>query len=293
MESEHIVRWRRDFIRKIRKFRSEHPQNDIVYLDETWAHCNMVKEKMWADDQFDLNLPIGGGGRYIIVHAGSRRGFISNAAKCYRTTQVDGDYHRSMNSQVFEDWFTRQLLPNLSPNSLIVLDNAAYHSRLVEKRPSSSSKKIDIIEYLMKLNIEPDSSLIKPELLQLAKNNAPPKKYFVDELAAANGHSICRLPPYHCDLNPIELIWAQLKTSIRKNNITFKMRNLEALILQAIEAIDQDHWLKACQHVDEIKNKYWCSDNTIDDIFDESLEQITEVNPSSEIESNDESDIEN
>jgi hypothetical protein len=31
-------------------------------------------------------------------------------------------------------------------------------------------------------------------------------KYAVDEMAKAHGHTVLRLPPYHCVFNPIELL---------------------------------------------------------------------------------------
>lgn len=34
------------------------------------------------------------------------------------------DYHKDMNSGLIERWFEIQLLPNLQPNSVIVMDNA-------------------------------------------------------------------------------------------------------------------------------------------------------------------------
>jgi hypothetical protein len=34
------------------------------------------------------------------------------------------------------------------------------------------------------------------------------KNFLADEIMTANGHTVLRLPPYHPDLNPIELIWA-------------------------------------------------------------------------------------
>jgi transposase len=31
-----------------------------------------------------------------------------------------------------------------------------------------------------------------------------------------NGHTIVRLPPYNCELDPIELVWKGVKHNIRK-----------------------------------------------------------------------------
>jgi hypothetical protein len=40
--------------------------------------------------------------------------------------------------------------------------------------------------------------------------------YLIDNLANLNGHTIVRLPPYNCELNPIELVWKGVKHNIRK-----------------------------------------------------------------------------
>ena len=42
--------------------------------------------------------------------------------------RTQGDYHDEMTAKHFEEWFTSKLLPNIQLNSLIVMDNASYHS---------------------------------------------------------------------------------------------------------------------------------------------------------------------
>jgi transposase len=37
------------------------------------------------------------------------------------------------------------------------------------------------------------------------------KKYNIDEIAKASKKTVLRLPPYHCEFNPNELIWGQIK----------------------------------------------------------------------------------
>ena len=56
-----------------------------------------------------------------------------------------------------------------------------------------------------------DQALTKPELLMLVKQANPQKTYRIDELARRHGVEVLRLPPYHPDLNPIELVWAHEK----------------------------------------------------------------------------------
>ena len=69
--------------------------------------------------------------------------------------------------------------------------------------------------------------MLKAELLQLVRQNKNKyDKYAVDELAKADNKTILRLPPYHCELNPIELIRAQVKNFVAKESKTFKMTHV-------------------------------------------------------------------
>jgi transposase len=60
----------------------------------------------------------------------------------------------------------------------------------------------------------------RPELFTIIKENNIGKVYFIDDLAAKYGHTVLRLPPYYCVLNPIEMVWSQLKHKISKVNNT-------------------------------------------------------------------------
>jgi transposase len=53
--------------------------------------------------------------------------------------------------------------------------------------------------------------------------------YKFDVLLERHGYNILRLPPYHPDLNPIEKIWASVKNSVAKKNVTFKLDNAKIL----------------------------------------------------------------
>lgn len=110
----------------------------------------------------------------------------------------DGDYHNQMTSVKFEEWFRNQLLPNIAPNSVIVMDNAAYHSTQIEKMPTSTWRKRDIKEWLIKKGAQPGDELLKNQLLLLTKQYITGKKYLIDTIAEEAGHRVVRLPPYHC-----------------------------------------------------------------------------------------------
>ena len=84
------------------------------------------------------------GQRLIIVHAGSRTGFINGAKLIYKSSSSTGDYHREMNSNNFTKWLKEMLIPNLPPHSAVVMDNASYHTTQAQKCPTSSSRKDQI-----------------------------------------------------------------------------------------------------------------------------------------------------
>ena len=49
-----------------------------------------------------------------------------------------------MNGNDFHEWF-KSIIPRLESNSVIVMDNAPYHSVKSEKMPTSQSKKEEIL----------------------------------------------------------------------------------------------------------------------------------------------------
>jgi transposase len=53
-----------------------------------------------------------------------------------------------------------------------------------------------------------DTSAMKGALYTIINSMKPKEKSFrVDELLETHGHSVVRLPPYMCELSPIELAW--------------------------------------------------------------------------------------
>lgn len=72
-----------------------------------------------------------------------------------------------MNQENFLQWFENQLLKHLAEPSLIVMDNAPYHSMLLTKIPNNSWTKAAIQEWLTNQNIEFSIAMFKSELLNI------------------------------------------------------------------------------------------------------------------------------
>ena len=60
------------------------------------------------------------------------------------------------------------------------------------------------------------ADMLKIELYQLIKLHKPAPKYVNDDMALEHGFVVVHLPPYHCVLNPFELILAWVKTTVAK-----------------------------------------------------------------------------
>ncbi|KAK3107814.1 hypothetical protein FSP39_022797 [Pinctada imbricata] len=186
---------------------------EVVYLDETWVNKNHSTDFMWlpSDSSDAPKIPSGKGKRLIVLHAGTtKEGLIKGCDLVFVAKTKDGDYHNEMNSEVFLDWFENQLLPALKAPSVIVLDNASYHNTKTEQTttPNMNNRKAVMQEWLQQHHITFAQSDTKPVLYEKIKRHKPKIVYQTDELAHQNGHVVLRTPVRHCELNPIELIWA-------------------------------------------------------------------------------------
>lgn len=115
------------------------------------------------------------------------------------------------------------MIEYIPQNSVIVMDSASYHSRLVEKASYKFLEKAAIIEWLQCKALNFDDTMMKKELLQIVRRRkAEFKKFLIDEMAKSRGIIVHRLPPYHCELNPIELIWAQVMLPGTTKLLNFK-----------------------------------------------------------------------
>lgn len=272
-EKHEIIIWRRRFIREVRKHREE--GRKLYFLDETWVNAGHTVNKVWKDMSVitprqafieglttGLKDPSGKGGRLIILHIGSEDGFLENGLLCFESKKT-GNYHEEMNAEVFEKWFAK-ILPHLDEHAVVVMDNASYHSRKTEKIPNNATKKADIQVWLTNNLITYEADMLKCELLDLVKRAAITPKYVVDEMAEQQNRTILRLPPYHCELNPIELIWAQIKGEVARNNKTFKMKDLHTLFQQALNNVTAENWRNAIRHAKGEEEKLWQVDNLME-----------------------------
>ncbi|XP_049797477.1 uncharacterized protein LOC126214874 [Schistocerca nitens] len=155
-----------------------------------------------------------------------------------------------MNSANFEKWFGEKVLPNLPPNSVIVMDNAPYHNRQTERTPTKFDTKVRMLEWLQRRNIPCDESMRMDELYAKVRANKPAEKSFaVNLLAESKSHQVVRSPPYNCDLNAIELAWAKIKRHVREHNISGDLAatNMLNLVDAAFQSVTASDWKGYCR----------------------------------------------
>ncbi|CAH1999256.1 unnamed protein product [Acanthoscelides obtectus] len=211
MESSRIVELRQEFLHKVKIYREQ--KRNLIYLDEMWYDTHDVVQYGWVDDSNKciLNAPCNRGKRIIILHAGSENGFIPNALL---------------------------LSAKNIKESLIIMDNAPYHSRQKNKIPNTGTKKQDIIDFMKDKGMEIPQKSTKAILLDLIKRQKFEKEYVVDNLLQQNGHEVLRLPPYYCIFNPID-------------------KSLLATIRDAVSQIAAtDLWKQCSRHIIEKENEY-------------------------------------
>lgn len=266
IERPDIVNWRCKYLQTIKRYRQEN--RNIVYMDETWVDNNLTFKKCWQSSEVNGILTnTSSSNRLIVVHAGGKNGFVKNSLLVFKAGLTTGDYHGQMCSSTFEKWVNEKLIPNIPPKSVIVFDNAPYHCIQENKAPTKYSLKKDMQSWLQSNNVPFDEKMRKADLMELINQHKPREKIFrVDEEVKRKGHDVLRLPPYNCDLSPIELAWAEVKRQIREKNITsdLSLNGLKEALTIAVSSVSKDAWVKYCEHVDNLEKAYWTNDGIME-----------------------------
>ena len=276
MERPPIRLLRIEFLRKMRDFRQE--GRPIIYMDESYIHSSHTHQKGWSDESNDgLKKPVSKGLRLIIVNAGGENGFVPNAYTRWKSNCSTGDYHNDMNFENYEKWVTEKLIPNLPPRSVVVIDNAPYHNKQKEKCPTSASTKDNMKQWLMERNIPFSNDMLKPQLYGIIQNFKPRyKRYLIDELFNQKGHDVLRLPPYHPDLNPIELVWASMKEYVANKNTNFSFQTVAEYCDQFFEQFTIDQWKSRCEHAKKFEREFMEKEPMVDIVVDDLIINVND-----------------
>ena len=169
--------------------------------DETFVHTSYCVHRSWQSELVVLKVPFGKGGGFIVVHAGTDKGFIEEALLVFKAKDSQGDYHNEMNGKNFMRWLNERLQPNSPQNSVLVVDKE-------DKCSTTATRKAEIQAWMDQNHIPYNTHMLKAEFLQICKTQKPQPEYVIENILRQHGHDCLRLPAYHADLNAIELVWA-------------------------------------------------------------------------------------
>uniref|UniRef100_A0A914V7T4 Tc1-like transposase DDE domain-containing protein n=1 Tax=Plectus sambesii TaxID=2011161 RepID=A0A914V7T4_9BILA len=283
-ERKDLIAWRKGYLRELHVYRQRGYR--IVYTDETWVFAGMSQKYDWVDEEALRNpyeakrngfttgpkTPVSRGKRAIVVHCVAEDGLVEGADFIFAShaTDDDGDYHRDMDAAKFEAYLTR-IAPILKAGSdkpvVLVLDNASSHSRFEEKLPTKSMTGNKMKDWLRKNNIPFLDGDSKQELLDkriAPLNKADFNRHAVERIALEHGVIILRLPPYHCDLNPIESVWGWIKRQLRDElRSDDKLKAVMAATKLAFKNLPQSAIRGFFSHVREAEQRYAALDEIL------------------------------
>jgi len=269
-EKDYVVAARQRYLRKMRNNRSEKggTLRSEVYLDESYINKNHSNDYIWysTEDGPWVQKPTGQGERLIIMNAITEDGWVPNAKMVFKSNRKTGDYHGQMNFELFKKWFSEKLLPNIPENSLIVMDNASYHNVLADySAPTPMSAKDHIRTWLENNKIPCTADALKAELIEALSKIAPEPTYAIDELAKQYGHEVVRTPPYHPELQPIEICWGVLKNEVGRH-CDFTMKNLQIQLELAFAKVTAQTCSEIIKKVKKLENKFWEDDVMLEEL---------------------------
>lgn len=287
IEKPEIAAWRGRYLESIRFHRK--CQRPIIYLDETYLHSTHTATKCWQSSaEMGVTVPVSKGRRLIVVHAGGEMGFINKALLIFKSHTTTGDYHGDMNAANFTKWLEQQLIPNLPPHSVIVMDNASYHCLEKNKKPTSVTVKAKMQEWLTQKSIDFSPNMTKAQLMEIIKTVPSPKDYVLDEILKRHGHTTLRLPPYHPDLNPIELVWGYIKGKVGRDCLLSSLEDKTTFLEKCFSEYTQKMWQECCSHVKNIEEEYVRNDGIMDERIDNIIINVGGNTSSEESEEEDE-----
>ena len=267
-EKDEVIALRQKYLRRIIANRNNNNLSirSEIYLDESYVNKNHSNDFIWysGEDGPWIQKLTGKGERLIIVNAISSQGWVDGAKLIFQAKRKTGDYHGQMNAELFQKWFSEKLLPNILENSLIIMDNASYHNTLsICSPPTPTCAKDKIWNWLIENQIPCEKNSLKAELVVALKKLSPLPLYEVDEMAKKQGHEILRTPPYHPELQPIELCWGIVKNHIARN-CNFTLSNLKLQLEKGFDKVDASTCKRIISRIKNREDKFWNDDMLFD-----------------------------
>jgi len=269
-ERDSVMLQRSRYLQLVAQYRAE--GREIFYQGESWVNANTGSETQWWHQDMEPDLRVvrsGKGKRTILCGVGSSRcGWLNGRDSFlmfHDKHKVGTDYHEEMNPKVFLDWVRDKVAPYIASHSVLVIDRATYHLvNTADTKLPDSDKKDVLLSWLRAKQIQPVDSFDKdwtslpdatilqrapnglstPELKRLVKLNEPEPRYEVHDVLANENRDLqlLILPTHHPELNPIELQWGRMRTHVARHNTTYKLSDVERILLKEYDRIEPRDW---------------------------------------------------
>lgn len=264
-EKERVIRLRDLFVDKMLKMKDSHR---IVYMDESYIHHHYSAHN---DSIYDPTDPEPTerkrgykGSRYCFVGAIVSRNpsvsagqgtlvdeahFLLDTLDIFRGGKQKKDYHAMFDHEYFAGWMKKLLAALEKLNirqTVIVMDNAKYHTVLPDAIPRKSWKKAKLLQYCNDngMAVEPtDSRATIWESIAPRVASAQP---LIVEMARSAGHDVLFSPPHYSDLQPIETVWAIVKGRVgRQYDNSTNMSEVQERLRKAFTELSS-HEVEGC-----------------------------------------------
>ena len=113
------------------------------------------------------------------------------------------------------------------------------------------------------------------------------------------GHEVVRLPVAHCELNPIEMAWSQVKGHVKRNNkryinivmnivivwhlFRFTLTEVKELVYQGFEAVTFERSQSLIKHIqEEVEDHCWEQDGLHEELLERFLIHVSSDSSDSE-----------
>jgi len=269
VEKNDTILCRRNYLESIMKYRSE--GRPIYYMDETCINIgeNAGKDCFSKDLSTRPTKPNDKDKWLVVVHIGSEDGFVDNGLFCFEAKENTNDYRVEMNGNIILDWL-KFIVPCLNDYAVIIMENAPYHSLKHDDVPTSATEKSIIIEWLRSKGEIIDRPMVVAQLMAMVERIKPSyDTYVVDDFLKEHNMNVLRLPPYHCELNPIKMAWSMVKNYVNINNTTYKLDDGLELIDKAVDKVNSYVWKDFINIVVEEEKKFWDMDFIMDNMLKE------------------------
>jgi len=108
------------------------------------------------------------------------------------------------------------------------------------------------------------SQILGQQIFEILNKIAPQPLYIIDEIARSKGHEVIRTPPYHPELQPIEICWGVVKNHIGRN-CDFTMKNLIEQLDVGFDKVTTETCIKIIAKIRKIEDSFWTEDIKADE----------------------------